>query len=53
MLPNQLVDWDFTMLRTILLGSCVFVQGIFVRSLSDGKIVIRVGDKLYQGVPVS
>ena len=41
------------MLKTILLGSCVSVQGLFVRELDDGKIVVRVGDRLYQGWPVS
>jgi len=41
------------MIRTILLGSCVSVQGIFVRKLDDGKIVVRVGDRMYQGRPVA
>jgi len=41
------------MLRTILVGSCVSVQGIFVKNLDDGKIVVRVGDRIYQGTPVS
>ncbi len=41
------------MLRTIVLGSCVFVQGIFVRNLSYGKIAVRVGAKIYEGDPVS
>jgi len=41
------------MLRTIVLGSCVFVQGIFVRNLNDGKIAVRVGAKIYEGDPVS
>ncbi|PHQ98511.1 MAG: hypothetical protein COB40_00415 [Marinosulfonomonas sp.] len=40
------------MLRTILMGSCVYVQGTFVRNLADGKIVVRVGNRLYQGLPV-
>jgi hypothetical protein len=40
------------MIRTILLGSCVSVQGIFVRKLSNGRIVVRVGDRTYEGVPV-
>lgn len=41
------------MLRTILLGSCVYVQGIFVRKLDDGKIVVRVGERLYEGRPIA
>ncbi|MBV1902925.1 MAG: hypothetical protein KUG58_04755 [Marinosulfonomonas sp.] len=41
------------MLRTILLGSCVYVQGIFVRNAANGKIMVRVGDRTYTGQPVS
>lgn len=40
------------MMRTIVLGSCVSVQGLFVRELADGRIVVRVGERLYQGFPV-
>jgi len=40
------------MLRTVILGSCVSVQGLFVRELANGKIVVRVGERLYQGYPV-
>ncbi|MFY0633556.1 MAG: hypothetical protein JXQ91_07075 [Vannielia sp.] len=38
---------------TIVLGSCVSVQGQLVKELPDGKVMIRVGDKLYRGVPAS
>lgn len=41
------------MLRTILLGSRVLVQGMFVRKLADGRIVVQVGDQTYQGMPVA
>ncbi|ETX27795.1 hypothetical protein [Roseivivax isoporae] len=40
------------MLRTIILGSCVSVQGILERTLPDGRIAIRVGKKLFVGLPV-
>ena len=40
------------MLRTITLGSCVSVQGIFIRDLKDGKLLVRVGDRLFAGFPV-
>jgi len=40
------------MLRTIVLGSCVSVQGLFVRNLANGKIVVRVGEVTYEGFPV-
>ena len=41
------------MLKTILIGSCVLVQGVFVKSLADGMIAVRVGDKVYRGKPVT
>lgn len=41
------------MLRSIQIGSCMTVQGLFIRSLDDGRIVIRVDDRLYQGQPVT
>ena len=40
------------MLRTIQIGSCMSVQGLLVRRLDDGRVVIRVDDKLYTGLPV-
>ena len=41
------------MLRTITLGSCVSVQGTFERSLPDGRIAVRVGEKVYHGHPIT
>lgn len=41
------------MLRTIEIGSCVSVQGLFIKQLDNGRVVIRVGERLYEGVPVS
>jgi hypothetical protein len=41
------------MLKTILIGSCVSVQGVFVRALPDGRIAVRVGGKVFAGRPVS
>ena len=40
------------MLKTILLGSCVSVQGIFVQALKDGRISVRVGSRVFSGYPV-
>ena len=40
------------MLRTITLGSCVSVQGMFERQLENGKILVRVGKLLFEGYPV-
>jgi len=41
------------MLRTITLGSCVSVQGIHIKDLSNGQIEIKVDDKIYAGQPVN
>lgn len=41
------------MLRTIMVGSCVSVQGTFERQLDNGKILVRVGERVFAGRPVS
>ncbi|MEI4485453.1 hypothetical protein V8J36_04570 [Frigidibacter sp. MR17.14] len=41
------------MLRTITVGSCVSVQGIFDGQLENGKIRVRVGERVYVGSPVA
>ncbi|MCJ7874291.1 hypothetical protein Q4577_11640 [Marinovum sp. 2_MG-2023] len=41
------------MLRTITLGKYIAVQGIFVSELSDGRIAVRDGARVYEGRPVS
>ena len=41
------------MLRTITIGSYMSVQGYFVRTLPDGRVVVRVGDQTYAGRPVT
>ena len=41
------------MLRTITIGSCVSVQGTFLRQLADGKIAVHVGDRTFLGTPVA
>src|SRR3712207_8967896 len=40
------------MLRTIQIGTCMSVQGLLIRQLDDGRVVIRVDDKIYKGYPV-
>ena len=40
------------MLKTIILGSCVSVQGILEQILPDGRISVRVGKRVYTGKPV-
>ena len=41
------------MLKTIILGSCVSVQGILEKKLPDGRVIIRVGDRVFTGNPVT
>ena len=41
------------MIRTIVIGSCVLVQGTFVRAINDGLIAVKVGDKVFSGPPVA
>jgi hypothetical protein len=41
------------MLRTITLGSAVSIQGVYVRALPDGRIVVKVDDSVYTGMPVT
>lgn len=41
------------MLRTIIMGTCVQVQGTFVRALSDGRIIVSVGERNFAGKPVA
>jgi len=38
--------------RTIIIGSCVAVQGLFVKSLENGKIAIKVGDRIFEGLAI-
>ncbi len=40
------------MIRTITIGSSLQVQGIVVRTLQDGRLVVRVDDKLFAGDPI-
>ena len=40
------------MLKTILLGSCVSAQGTYVQTLADGRISVRVGNRIVSGRPV-
>ncbi|WP_283810362.1 hypothetical protein [Pontivivens nitratireducens] len=41
------------MLRTIMLSRYIAAQGRLVEVLTDGRITIRVGEKLLQGYPVT
>lgn len=41
------------MVKTITIGTCVSIQGLFVRAFADGTIAVRVGEQLFRGRPVS
>ena len=41
------------MLKKIIIGSCVSVQGIFVKNLAGGLIAVRVGEKIFEGRPIT
>jgi len=42
----------FIMVKTITVGNYVSVQGMYVRDLADGLIVVRVGHKEFVGRPI-
>lgn len=41
------------MLRTIAMGSTILVQGIYVKTLPDGRMTVRVDGSHYSGTPIS
>ena len=41
------------MVKTITLGNYVSVQGLWVRDLADGRMVVRVGQTEFIGRPVT
>jgi hypothetical protein len=38
--------------RTIIIGSCVAVQGVFLKTLANGSIAIKVGNQVFEGMPI-
>ena len=41
------------MLKTIITGSRILVQGILVSTFEDGMVAVRIGKRVYVGTPVS
>ena len=41
------------MMRSITLGNYISVQGQFVKDSGNGKIVVRVGNRTFEGKPIS
>ena len=40
------------MVKTITVGKYISVQGLWVRTRADGRVVVRVGTREYVGWPV-
>ncbi|WP_089877432.1 hypothetical protein [Citreimonas salinaria] len=40
------------MLKTIMIGRAISVQGFLERTLPDGRLIVRVGQRLFTGQPV-
>ncbi len=43
---------DMAVLATVIIGTCVSIQGNFVRKLANGMVTVRVGEQLFTGRPV-
>ena len=41
------------MIKTIAIGKYITAQGVFVKTLPNGHIVIKAGQKTLSGLPVS
>ena len=47
-----MVNEGRTMLKTIMIGRYLSIQGQFVRTTPAGLVVVKVGDKTFAGRPV-
>ncbi|MEP5631344.1 MAG: hypothetical protein ABJP79_05625 [Tateyamaria sp.] len=41
------------MLKTIAMGNAILVQGIYVKTLPDGRMTVHVDGAHYSGMPIS
>lgn len=41
------------MIRTIAMGTAILVQGIYVKTLPDGRVTVRVDGTHFSGTPIS
>jgi hypothetical protein len=46
------VNAEGTMLKTIMIGRYLSIQGEFIRTTPTGLVVVRVGSQTYAGRPV-
>ena len=42
-----------SIVKTIVLGSRILAQGIYKGETAKGTVQIKIGQKLYEGLPVS
>ena len=47
-----MVNEGMTMLKTIMIGRYLSIQGEFVRTTASGLVVVKVGETTYAGRPV-
>lgn len=47
------VNEGTTMLKTIMIGRYMSIQGKFVKTTPNGLVVVKVDDKTFAGRPVS
>lgn len=40
------------MLKTVVIGSYISVQGLFEKLAPNGNVIVRVGTRTYEGKPV-
>lgn len=41
------------MIRTIAMGTAILVQGVYVKTLPDGRMTVRVDGTTFSGTPIS
>lgn len=41
------------MIKSITLSKYISVQGLFVRDAANGNIVVRVGERTFEGKPIT
>lgn len=44
---------NLAVIVTVVLGSSVYIQGVFVRRHENGMITVRIGDRLFTGRPAN
>ena len=53
MIPSGVDLGICAVLMTVVLGSSVYIQGVFVTRHENGMVTVRVGDRLFTGRPAN